>query len=375
MRTWLLAGLVLCALPAWAQSGTPAPDEPVAQSVWQMNAAGTAVHRQSHWQCPLRFGDFARHDVHIFDAFGLDVSCDYRWANGTEITLYLTRRSGGDLAADFEAAKQAMTDRKDNAGVKPVADVLMPTLPTTRTWLQAVYANTSGKMRTGVWYAWYGDWEFEIRATYRTNEEPAVMTAMGQMADEAAKTAEAHLLRCQHAGIPARAGQPITTKDKIFGSVVTFGALLGMDRKRGTDDAGTGKDLLGLWHPADWCVDGSVGDTDMPMLMWHGIDAQGAAMPVDRLELMTLGPPPILESRLDPVQPQLNGEPAAADTYAVLMQQDTAFVLYAFYAGRPEPKRLADTLRAIAKETASPLAKIDPATNTTSLYLEPDEKK
>src|SRR5579862_9666910 len=69
-------------------------------SVWGLGDNGDAEHLQSGLACPAQFRGYKRIDLHVYDSFGLDVSCNYT-APGVILTVYVTQRSG---AADVDGA-------------------------------------------------------------------------------------------------------------------------------------------------------------------------------------------------------------------------------------------------------------------------------
>jgi len=151
MRAYIPIAVAFAALAGTARADTPpadtanpAPGSGIPHSVWQLDDLGNATHLQSQWQCPASFGDYKRHDLHTYDGFGLDVSCDYADGNG-DITLYLTKRSGGDLNADFEGAKKALVQRFQDA--TPAAESEPATFASDRSWLQQIYADHGGAGR------------------------------------------------------------------------------------------------------------------------------------------------------------------------------------------------------------------------------------
>jgi hypothetical protein len=368
----LVAFLCICAAPAFADvSLTSAPNvgSQVPQSVWQVGSDGVALHLQSQWQCPAAYDGFARHDLHLYDAFGLDVSCDYRSPVQGEITLYLTKRTGGDLNASFESAKQALLQRPDNAGAVPLPGKDQKTFPSNRSWLHTVYANSRDTWRTGVWYAWFGDWEFEIRATYPSSEEDSVMTMLAHMTSDAANNAGAHLERCAKSAIPVRDGKLVTDEDKqMQGGLalsVTAAAKTDVVEKGGLQTKDTDTPT-----PSEWCAEDSVQSGTDPILLWHEVSAKGETGSSDRVSLMTYGPPPVLESSADPLSAIFfELKPEDAPAYAITLTSGDETFLLGMYNGRPDGNALVGILSDWVHNRAKPLSSYNSKTKKINIYM------
>ena len=349
MRAYIPIAVAFVALAGAARADTPpadtanpAPGSGIPHSVWQLDDLGNATHLQSQWQCPASFGDYKRHDLHTYDGYGLDVSCDYADGNG-DITLYLTKRSGGDLNADFEGAKKALVQRFQDA--TPAAESEPATFASDRSWLQQIYTDHGGAARDGVWYAWAGDWEFEIRATYLASRAADTLAMLKQMTD-AARPATDHLARCAKSTVPSRDGVPAT--DDVPGAMFLAYATSAIAQTLPDASAKVAPDPAKL--PVEWCAEDGVRGAEAPVLLWHGLNTAGQTVEADRASLMTMGDPIILESRADPELNTIEAELKRTDLpiYAVTVASGDDLDVLGFFAHRPGGATLAQFMADIA---------------------------
>ncbi|HEY1632407.1 MAG TPA: hypothetical protein VGF56_13905 [Rhizomicrobium sp.] len=368
----LAACLCALALPALAATQAPGsamadPGKLLPRGVFVLGDSGNATHLQTGWQCPARFGDYRRDDLRVYDAYGLDVSCDYALPGEGSITLYLTKRTGGDLKADFEGGKSVLAGRI--AGATLLADAEQKTFPSDREWLHALYSsNTQGQI-DGVWYAWYGDWTFEVRATWRANHSDAAFAMMTQMTD-AARATGAHLARCAASKPPVRTGKPITDKDQLqqlsMMAGITTGAASLPDPKTGKPAAEPAP------RPSEWCAEEGIDVLKTPVVMWRGLNADGTVSPFDRAWLIGDGDPVVLDASPDPdlntILSELNKAGPAPLYTATLKKGDDTLVL-GFFRGRPDGGTLAVILFEYHAGYASVLASFNGKTNTITISV------
>lgn len=338
--------------------------------MWQIEADGTALHLQSRWRCPAGFGDYVRDDLHLYDRYGLDVSCNYRNKNQRgDITLYLTKATGGDLEATFKGAREAM--RKRTADSVPLPDKDQITFESDRPWLHMIHSIFGDKARDGVWYAWMGDWMFEIRATYYTEDEAAEMALLSRVTAAGAAAAR-HLERCAKSQIPVRNGKLVTDPAEQQATALMYEAMSGPIVVE--DETKQATAPMPDKSPPEWCAEAPVGGSMGPVLMWHAINADGRTLPLDRVSLMTMGPAPFLEST-EPLGAAFSGGLEIADPKFVVSypQGDESFV-YAVYTGRPDGKALAALLAEVLDHKAKPLAKVNAKTNNITVFTDPNQK-
>src|SRR5580704_19085749 len=117
MRLFVLTALVVAVFATAAAADTPppaasdataAPARPTPRSIWRLDEAGAAEHLQTGLSCPARVGEFDRTQLVNYDALGFDVDCNYARADGADITVYLTRRSGTTAADAVTEAKREL---------------------------------------------------------------------------------------------------------------------------------------------------------------------------------------------------------------------------------------------------------------------------
>jgi hypothetical protein len=156
---------------------------------------GSAIHKQTGMVCPSASGALKRNQLAMYDKVGFDVSCNYRTA-GADITIFLTMRDPSLLQRDFESAKQALVTT--TPGAVPRSGTLAA--PAGLPWLQAAYDEQGGSVRSDVLYAQLSGWEFEIRATYRPDNEAMVNSAAADLTAAVRRSAGTHLTACAAAG-------------------------------------------------------------------------------------------------------------------------------------------------------------------------------
>jgi hypothetical protein len=91
-RLWLgIAMLAAIARPAWAdvQNAVPPADASPPLSTWQPDDNGGLKHLQSGLVCPAEFRSYKRIDAHVYNVYGLDISCNYLSQGQSDLTVYL----------------------------------------------------------------------------------------------------------------------------------------------------------------------------------------------------------------------------------------------------------------------------------------------
>jgi hypothetical protein len=330
-------------------NATRSSQNTIPRSVWQLDDSGNAAHVESDWRCPANFGDYRRHDLHVYDAFGLDVSCDYLSFGTGDITLYLTKRTGADIKADFEGGKSAILKRVPDARLIP--DLEQKTFSSERDWLHAIYSHRDGATLEGIWYAWYGDWEFEIRATYAAAKADAVLTMLSQMT-QASRHTEAHLARCWRSQTPSRDGALIS------GDVGALTLALAVSATARTLPESAGKSASEeSTLSAEWCVEGAVEDAADPTLLWHSLNGSGQTTQADRASLMTEGDPIVLESQANSDVNKIGAELKRQDLpiYVLSGIDGDNVDIYGFFSRRPNGPTLARLLSDIVHGRAGVL--------------------
>lgn len=367
LRT-VLAGFVLAAMPAFADGN----DAPPPLSVWQTAPDRTAQNPQSGWNCPAEVGGFQRTRFTAYNTSGTDVSCNYVDANHVVVTIYLTRRDGGrSLAEDFAEAKRELLQYAPDAVPLPAAE--QKTIAGDLGWTSLIYSEKDGTNRSGIWMADVSGWTLEFRTDYEPADEQQAFDEMALLTKDAVDTAGAHLSRCAKSEIPARDGIAVTDKDAIMQDVIVFAASLQVD-------AGAGKDSLPSEQPpAEWCAEDLVADLQVPVLMWHGLDAKSAAASWDRATLMTIGEPPAVLSRPSLVialvrKSESQGKDAAL-AYALTLDDGEETLILGFFTGRPSASALGKPLEDAAQHHLQPLAGVDRKGGKITIYMPSDKTK
>jgi hypothetical protein len=349
---WFAAALL--ASPAGADvqpSATPAAGPPL--SVWRLADGGDAEHLQSGLACPFRFQGYTRHDLHVYDNWGLDVGCDYG-RPGSDATVYLTRFGRVDLGQVYESAKRSFLQARAN---------LNPHLRTEShptdgglAWDLAIYDDDHG-LADMVWIGDLDGWVLEYRVTYPVSEEDRVRAEMTQWTEAVQASAGARLTLCAKSPEPARGGAPITEVktlegDAVIVPLVTFGSLNGAPA-----GGRPGPEVV-------WCVDhtGSAGDENL--ILWRGALPDGSDAYVDRITAMTQGAPTALTA-----QPGLptGVVPGGAGRWVATITDGVRTRYYGSFTARPTPTALAALYLNILGGQARPLSSYDGHTVTISM--------
>jgi hypothetical protein len=316
--------IVLCGSAA-AQTLNTAPPK----TIWDSDLDGTAIHLQSGLQCPNATGDFRRTQLVAYDKVGLDVSCNYRNVRtGDDITIYLTRRDPTHLQQDFDSARQAVITHTPTARAR---DTVLAAPKTDLKWLQAGFTEHDEHVASDLFLTALAGWEYEIRATYRPDNAPAVSAAIVDLDATLMKTAGAHLAACAAVAAPARAGQQMRSP-KILGALVISGATRAM------------LDLPKVDGSAQWCAENGISLGGQPFLDWRNV-APGAVA-VERITGLA-GPGPRVYLLHDPAALEVAaksdpGTIPADGGYVVVVDGDESISVMDIYAGYPP---LADVVR------------------------------
>jgi hypothetical protein len=365
-----VAALFLVAQPASSATKDTGPADtgsasrPVPKSIWQTDASGAATHLQSELRCPLNVGSVKRVAVLAFDAYGFDVDCNYLGSEGNEISLYLTRRGDGHaLAADLVNAQREFTTVYPAATEMP--DSPESDIKSDLTWLKKLYANPARSKTDGIWVADLGGWTLEYRVTFDADKAAAVADELAALTVLAESSAGMHLARCGKSEVPSRSAAVSRSDGSSLSLALAMGAMVGA----------ASPDQFAPLHAADWCVEQGVVRDEIPILVWHGIDANGATMPIDRASIMTTGEPFALESAADPNLNQIAKELGAGSepTFAVTHDDGTKMAIFGIYTGRPDADTLTGILDDIVHDRAKALGGVDRKTNT--INVTPPDKK
>ena len=351
----LAIGLLFVASSAAAD----APNAPVRQaapppSVWQSPMWGDMEHLQSGLLCPSHFGDYHRDSAMVFDAFGLDVGCDYRTRNSA-ITLYLTRRSGSGLdAALAEAESEVM---KFGAAKHPQALGRTRLTAAGLDWTTTLYAEDGG-LRSSIWLADLNGWTLEYRATYAIAQAARVRADLEQMTANVESSAGAHLALCARSAVPARDGLIVTDAAEISSAALTT-SLDGGGAMAAAHDGKARREPAPVW-----CADQPVARDGFHLLFWRAVDAAtGADAHADRITIIdnTARPAPVLQVAADSLGDLANNARGRGDgkpqRWAATITTPEHVLILGYFHGRPSAVTVAslysDILTGKAKAVGS----------------------
>jgi len=352
MRLILLGAL---AAACWTSSalahGLTAQPPPETQapslSVWRLGRDGDAEHMQSGLACPALFRGYKRVDLHVYDGFGLDVSCNYT-APGVILTVYMTRRSG---AADVdeamvEARREFVTGRAE-WHPQPFSD-------TRRTdgavaWHVLVFGDDQG--RDGIWIADLDGWTLEYRITNTVAVDSRAQADMAAMTELVARSAGARLDLCAKSPPPSRHGVPIKD-DKDRGATAMMSAITMAAASNGVDGGKTNPPPM----PVTWCVEQPVPGAPADLLFWRGVHDDGTDAGTDELTAMAKGPPLALMVANDPTTALIQNELGRPPRWTASMANTEQTSFYGYFTDRPSPEALAALFQAIIAGKAHPLS-------------------
>jgi hypothetical protein len=336
-----LATRALADVPA----SPPAQDQTPPLSVWRLSEDGDAVHLQSGLACPAVFRGYKRSDLHFYDGFGLDVSCNYA-APGVDLTVYVTRRSGtADVDAAMAEARREFLEAHSDLHPQLISDAKTPDGAVA--WRVALYGDDVG--RDGIWIADLHGWTLEYRITYRLDvagQAPADIAAMTQLV---ARSAGAHLDLCAKSPPPARPG--VAIRDAKAGSnTALMSAIVGASASAAADGKAEAAP-----KPVTWCVEQPVhGKADL--LFWRGVYDDGADAEIDRLTVMTRERPRELVVASDPTSALIQTELGRPPSWAASLAEADQTQFYGYFTGRPSAEALSALFQDILAGTAHPLS-------------------
>jgi hypothetical protein len=184
------AALAAALLAGRAAAGPPPSDANVDPHIWRVAESGDARHVQSGLACPLEFLGYTRHDLHVYDQSGYDVSCDYG-RPGADATVYLIRFTPRvPLDSIYEDAKRSFL--KVRASLDPVLRREFHPDDGGLTWNAAIYDDDGG-MSDMIWIGDLDGWMLEYRLTYRTADESRAMDDLAAFTRAVQESAGAQL--------------------------------------------------------------------------------------------------------------------------------------------------------------------------------------
>jgi hypothetical protein len=357
MRLFGLTALVVAVFATAAMADTPppgaseaagAPAKPTPLSIWRLDEAGAAEHLQTGLGCPARVGEFDRTQLVNYDALGFDVDCNYRRADGADLTVYLTRRSGTSAAdAVTEAKRELMVVR---AGLHPA--LISETRPAVGglDWSYTLYA-LDGGYHSAIWIADLDGWTLEYRVTYLAPVEAQALAEVAAMTDLVQRSAGARLGLCAKSPAAARSGTAITDT-AMLKSAAMLTALTGGAAKA----ALTGGKAIETPRPVVWCVERGIPTPKVALLFWRGVHADGSDGNTDKISAMTIGEPPALvvaSDEMGNIVAKAKNQPD--DNWVATTQRADLTRVYGYFNGRPSAELLSGLFMDVLTGQAKPL--------------------
>ena len=322
--------------PAAATATAPPAAAPVQipQSVWRPAAGRSAEHLQSGLLCPGDLDGFRLLPPHVYDGFGLDVSCGFN-ADHITLTVYVTR-----LLPDFEFAR-AYASAKAAIGTKnPQAH---PTLLSDEQidegglrMSRAVYSEDGG-VRSDLWLTLLSPkWYLEYRATYPVDRAAVVSATLAKLTRTIEASAGRRLALCEKLAPPARAGTLVADPKTVEGqalmtSIIGGGVAIQAAKEKKTSVA----------QAITWCPEAPFHLGSISLLFWRGVMPDGSDARMDRVTGMTMGKPPELEISFDALA-NLIGQGKAKgakppERWTAATHDGPQTWIYGYFDGRPSP--------------------------------------
>jgi hypothetical protein len=369
---WVIA--LICAAPfaanadvATAPTAGTTQQQTIPHSIWRLDDHNDATHVQTGLVCPASSGNFKRIEMRFYKASGLDISCNYRDADKTLITIYLTRRGTQSVADDFTEAKRELVQVQPAA--RPLSDAEQKTFAPDLKWLTLLYSEQGGQVHSGIWIADFHGWTLEYRATYATDNEASALTEMAALTDAALNTAGKILATCEKSGVPERSGALIVDKDKTEQALV-LASLLG----KVTPDKDTGAQTAP--RAVTWCPESEIGPPDYRMLLWHAAFEDGSDASADRVTPEILEDPPALEAKPDRFESIVEGEIKGGkeNNWTASVNDGKTTWLFGLFSGRPAGDALGTLMFDIMHGKAKAIGGYSADGKNISISLPPENR-
>ncbi len=260
------------------------PESSPPLSIWRATADGGAEHLQSGLICPSGSGPFHRVATTVFDAFGLDVGCSYASPEAT-LTVYLTRRSGSDIAAALAEAKRELL--QFGASRHPVALAEQSRADFGLLWTVVPY-DEDGGLRSSIWIADLNGWTLEYRTTTKSADDLAMSSRLGAVTDAIRNSAGVRLALCARSQAPRR-GAALMKRTKEISESSLMTSLLGAAAVSAAQES----PVQTLPEPT-WCFEDAATKAGYNLVVARGVRADGSDANADQVTLLTQERPPIL---------------------------------------------------------------------------------
>jgi len=322
--------------PPPVQAPGPAPEAPSA-SIWKPTQDGGLEHLQSGLSCPRIIGRFKRTEAHTFDDFGLDVGCNYS-SPGTEITVYLTRRTTGDLSAAMAEAKRELLQYGEAKHAKALGD--SQSAMGGLAWSKALYGE-DGDVHSSIWIADLGGWTLEYRATYPVGDEAWTEADIVAITGMVQASAGEHLSLCLKSPTPVRSGVRVVDKGVLEKQAMMTSILGGAAMAAAQDPKAQ---VVKAPQPIVSCVEQSLRRNGHPLLFWRGVDPSGADAQSDKISLVTHGPAPTIDITADHLANLISAvnDGVGPTRWTASNEHDGKVTIFAYFNGRPSADAAAD---------------------------------
>jgi hypothetical protein len=330
--------------PGAAPAG--APSRPTPLSIWRFDQAHGAEHLQSGLSCPAQVGGYRRTDLFNYDAFGLDVSCNYFEAGPSDITLYLTRRSGPVDAAVAEAKRELL-----QFGAERHPQLVSDTRSAAAglDWSVTTYAEDGG-VHSAIWIADLDGWTLEYRATYPGAAEAQVQLDIAALTDLVQRSAGVRLGVCAKSQPPARPGVAVVDQATLSSAAMMTGILGG-----GALAAAEDGKAVKTQQPVVWCVEQPAPTPKAPLLFWRGVHPDGSDAESDKVSAMTIDEPPELTVSPDELANLVADAKTPTTRWVASIASPDQTRVYGYFTDRPPPELLSSLFADILTGKARPL--------------------
>jgi len=344
----LLFGASVAMADVPATSDPSAASQPLPLSIWIADNSGGLQHLQSGLTCPVTVGGYRRGRIGLYNAFGLDVSCDYV-AGTTLITLYLARRTSSGVDADMAEAKRELLEM--GAAHHPQVLSESRSAESGLDWVKALYAEDGG-LHSGIWIADLDGWTLEYRATYAAADDAQIVADLKLMTAMVQSSAGARLALCSKSPPPKRGAAVITDKQEIEQSSMMTSLLGG----GGAAAVQQGKESPEA--PVIWCVEDAIKKAGHAMTFWRGVEPDGSDAGLDQISLATMETPPTLvvqEDRMANLISDLAMKGNKPPRWVASLHTGDQVLIFAYFNGRPASDAVSDLFVSILTHEAKAL--------------------
>ena len=361
--------LLFAANAAWADVPTLPPAAPgmppPPASVWRPLEGGAVENLQSGLACPSSVDAFQRTRIELFDGFGFDVGCNYS-SDAAVITVYLTRRGSGDLAAAMDEAKREFLQGRASQHPKPVSEVHL-TLNGVA-WDKALYVD-DGDQGDEIWIADLDGWTYEHRVTYPAAEAAVTQSVLAKIMRASEASAGSKLSSCAKSAPAQRTGARIVDA-KVVSDAAMMTSLMGSAAIAAANEhPETAKSSM----PTIWCVEQAAKRDGRGYLFWRGVFADGADAGSDQVSLLTIQSPPIMDISADEMANLVrkSAHTDAAPTWVATTNHGGKIAIYGYFQGRPGADAAIDLFNDVLEGKAKPIGGYSVDGKTINISVSP----